>query len=67
MAIEGAVWEALGLRDAVEGARLEAQRSGVPGLNGGPGDAYRHLLIIGEITAVSAPTSRGVLPGLMRS
>jgi hypothetical protein len=49
-ALEGAVWDALGLRDAVEGARLEAERSGLPGVNdGGPGDAYRHLLITGEM------------------
>jgi hypothetical protein len=42
-ALEGAVWDALGLRDTVEGARLEAERSGLPGGNdGGPGDAYRH-------------------------
>jgi len=49
-ALEGAVSDALGLRDAVEGARLEAERSDLPGVNdGGPGDAYRHLLITGEM------------------
>jgi hypothetical protein len=49
MAIEGTVIDGLGLRDAVEGSRREAERSGLPGLNGGPGDAYRHLIITGEI------------------
>jgi hypothetical protein len=48
-AIEGAAMDALGVRDAVEGARLEAERSGLPDLHGGPADAYRHLLITGEI------------------
>ncbi|MGH6895911.1 MAG: hypothetical protein ACREJ5_05120 [Geminicoccaceae bacterium] len=55
--MEGAVWDALGLRDAVEGARLEAERSGLPGVNdGGPGDAYRHLLIVGEMKRRFGPT-----------
>jgi hypothetical protein len=55
MAIEGAIIDGLGLRDAVEGARREAERSGLPGLNGGPGDAYRHLLITGEIRGRFGP------------
>ncbi|MGH6902193.1 MAG: hypothetical protein ACREIR_05585 [Geminicoccaceae bacterium] len=56
-ALEGAVWDALGLRDAVEGARLEAERSGLPGVDdGGPGDAYRHLLITGEMKRRFGPT-----------
>jgi hypothetical protein len=38
-AIEDAVIDGLGLRDAVEGALREAQRSGLPGLSGGPGAA----------------------------
>jgi hypothetical protein len=56
-AIEGAVIDGLGLRDAVEGALREAQRSGLPGLSGGPGDAYRHRLITGEIRRRFGPNT----------
>jgi hypothetical protein len=44
----------------VEGALREAERSGLPGLSGGPGDAYRHLLISGEIRRRFGPITAGV-------
>jgi len=55
--IERAVIAGLGLRDAVEGALREAERSGLSGLSGGPGDAYRHLLITGEIRRRFGPNT----------
>jgi hypothetical protein len=39
----------LGLDDALNGAREEARRSGLPGLPRGPANAYQHLLISGEL------------------
>lgn len=62
-AIEVAVIEGLGLRDAVEGALGEAERSGLPGSSGGPADAYRHLLITGEIRRRFGPNT-AALAGL---
>jgi hypothetical protein len=41
--------DALGVRDAVEGAIKAANESGRPEDEGGPADAYRHLLIAGEL------------------
>lgn len=41
--------DALGVRDAVDGATKAANESGVPQGEGGPADAYRHLLIVGEL------------------
>jgi hypothetical protein len=40
---------ALGVRDAVHGAIKAANESGLPQGVGGPADAYRHLLIAGEL------------------
>jgi hypothetical protein len=39
----------LGVRDAVDGAIKAAKESGLPTGVGGPADAYRHLLIAGEL------------------
>jgi hypothetical protein len=39
----------LGVRDAAEGATRAANESGLPQGIGGPADAYRHLLIAGEL------------------
>jgi hypothetical protein len=39
----------LGVRDAVAGATKAANESGLPQGEGGPADAYRHLLIAGEL------------------
>ena len=41
--------DALGVRDAVDGAIKAANESGLPQGVGGPADAYRHLLIAGEL------------------
>lgn len=41
--------DALGVRDAVDGAIKAANESGLPPGVGGPADAYRHLLIAGEL------------------
>jgi hypothetical protein len=41
--------DALGVRDAVDGAIKAANESGLPQDEGGPADAYRHLLIAGEL------------------
>jgi hypothetical protein len=41
--------DALGVRDAVDGAIKAANESGLPPAVGGPTDAYRHLLIAGEL------------------
>jgi hypothetical protein len=38
-----------GLEDALNGAREEARRSGLPGPAQGPANAYQHLLISGEL------------------
>ncbi|MGH6921617.1 MAG: hypothetical protein ACREJ0_28430 [Geminicoccaceae bacterium] len=54
-ALEDAIIDRLGLRDAVDGALNEARASGLPGLVGGPADAYRHLLIAGEIVRRHGP------------
>ncbi|MGH6919083.1 MAG: hypothetical protein ACREJ0_15430 [Geminicoccaceae bacterium] len=39
----------MGIRDAVDGAIKAANESGLPQGVGGPADAYRHLLIAGEL------------------
>ncbi|MGH6919058.1 MAG: hypothetical protein ACREJ0_15300 [Geminicoccaceae bacterium] len=41
--------DVLDLRDAVDGATKAANESGLPQGEGGPADAYRHLLIVGEL------------------
>ena len=41
--------DTLGVRDAVDGAIKAANESGLPLGVGGPADAYRHLLIAGEL------------------
>jgi hypothetical protein len=41
--------EALGIRDAVDGATKAANESSLPQGEGGPADAYRHLRIAGEL------------------
>jgi hypothetical protein len=41
--------DALGVRDAVDGATKAADESGLPQGLGAPADAYRHLLIAGEL------------------
>jgi hypothetical protein len=41
--------DTLGVRDAVDGAIKAANESGLPPGVGGPADAYRHLLIAGEL------------------
>ena len=41
--------DALGVRDAVDGAIKAANVSGLPQGVGGPADAYRHLLIAREL------------------
>jgi hypothetical protein len=47
----------LGLQDAIDGAEVETRNSGLPGPNsGGPGNAYKHLLITGELYRRLGPT-----------
>ena len=41
--------DTLGVGDAVDGATKAANESGLPQGVGGPADAYRHLLIAGEL------------------
>jgi hypothetical protein len=45
--------DALDMRDAVDGATKAADESGLPQGEGGPADAYRHLLITGELKRAS--------------
>jgi hypothetical protein len=47
----------LGVRDAVDGAIKAANESGLPQGVGGPADAYRHLLIAGELRRRFGPLS----------
>jgi hypothetical protein len=46
----------LGVGDAVDGATKAANASGLPQGIGGPADAYRHLLIAGELKRRFGPT-----------
>ena len=48
--------DALGVRDAVDGAIKAADESGLPQGEGGPADAYRHLLIAGELRRRFGPS-----------
>ena len=45
-----------GVGDAVDGATKAANASGLPQGIGGPADAYRHLLIAGELRRRFGPT-----------
>jgi hypothetical protein len=48
----------LGLQDAIDGAEAETRNSGLPGPNGGgPGNAYKHLLVTGELYRRLGPTA----------
>ena len=49
--------DTLGVRDAVDGAIKAANEFGLPQGEGGPADAYRHLLIAGELGAASGRCS----------
>jgi len=51
--------DALDLRDAVDGSIKAANESGLPQGEGGPADAYRHLLIVGEIKRRFAAAGSG--------
>jgi hypothetical protein len=48
--------DTLGVRDAVDGATKSANESGLPQGVGGPADAYRHLLIAGELRRRFGPS-----------
>ena len=52
---ERSVIKRTGLGDAVAAARTEARNSGLPGLHNGPADAYRHILIAGELARRKGP------------
>jgi hypothetical protein len=51
----------LGVRDAVDGATKAADEAGLPQGEGGPADAYRHLLIAGELRRRFGPLIGGRL------
>lgn len=55
--------EALHVRDAVDGATKAADESGLPQGEGGPADAYRHLLIVGELKRRFGPSFGTALAG----
>jgi hypothetical protein len=56
----------LGVQDAIGGAEAETRNSGLPGPDsGGPGNAYKHLLITGELYRRFGPT-RGPLIAYLR-
>jgi hypothetical protein len=53
--------DALDISDAVNGAIRAANESGLPPGEGGPADAYRHLLIAGELKRRFGPLFGGSL------
>ena len=53
----------LGLEDALDGARVEATNSGLPGLARGPANAYQQPLISGELWRRLGPIAGQQLGG----
>lgn len=58
----------LGIQDAIDAAEAEARNSGLPGPDsGGPGNAYKHLLITGELYRRRGPTFGPMIAELRES